>query len=191
MSRNQQSLPSAKSSAVVARHPLYTPEQRVRRDESVWTLIQGVLAPIQFFVFLTSLVLVLRYLWTGSGLDAANISVVVKTITLYTIMITGCIWEKVVFDCYLFAPAFFWEDVFSMLVLALHTAYLYSLATGALSPQQLMYLALAAYATYIINAGQFLWKLRVARLDYAAQLKKAQIAEVTGTTDIGVGGVAA
>jgi 3-vinyl bacteriochlorophyllide hydratase len=191
MSRNQQPLPSAKSTVVVARHPLYTPEQRVRRDNSVWTLIQGVLAPIQFFVFLTSLVLVLRYLWTGNGLDAAIISIVVKTITLYTIMITGCIWEKVVFNCYLFAPAFFWEDVFSMLVLALHTAYLYTLATDALSPQQLMYLALAAYATYIINAGQFLWKLRVARLDCAAQLKRAQIAESTGTPDIGAGGVAA
>ncbi len=191
MSRNQQPLPSAKPNDVVVRHPLYTPEQRVRRDSSVWTLIQGVLAPIQFFVFLTSLVLVLRYLWTDDGLDAANLSVVIKTITLYTIMITGCIWEKVVFGCYLFAPAFFWEDVFSMLVLALHTAYLYSLATDALTPQQLMYLALAAYATYIVNAGQFLWKLRVARLDYAAQLKKAQVVEGTGTPDISAGGLAA
>ena len=97
-------------------------------------------------------------------------SVVVKTLTLYTIMITGCIWEKVVFDCYLFAPAFFWEDVFSMLVLALHTAYLAALATDALSAQQLMYLALVAYATYVINAGQFIWKLRTARLDQAKQI---------------------
>jgi 3-vinyl bacteriochlorophyllide hydratase len=54
-----------------------------------------------------------------------------------------------------------------------------------------MYLALAAYATYIVNAGQFLWKLRVARLDYAAQLKRAQIAESSGTPDMGAGGVAA
>jgi len=28
-------------------------------------------------------------------------------------------------------------------------------------------LALAAYATYLINAGQFIWKLRLARLDMA------------------------
>jgi 3-vinyl bacteriochlorophyllide hydratase len=30
-----------------------------------------------------------------------------------------------------------------------------------------MYLALAAYVTYAINAGQFIWKLRMARLDMA------------------------
>jgi len=148
---------------------LYTPEQRIKRDQSVWTLVQGVLAPIQFLVFLVSLVLVLRYLATGEGQNMAIWSIVIKTITLYTIMITGCIWEKVVFDCYLFAPAFYWEDFFSMLVLALHTAYLIALATDALTTQQLMYLALAAYATYVINAGQFIWKLRIARLDYAKQ----------------------
>ena len=147
--------------------PLYTPEERVRRDATKWTLVQGVLAPIQFVVFLISLYLVLRFLFTGEGEQAANISVVVKTLTLYTIMITGCIWEKVVFNCYLFAPAFFWEDVFSMLVLLLHTLYLVALGTGYLDQTQLMLLALAAYATYVINAGQFIWKLRMARLDEA------------------------
>jgi len=155
--------------AVTASRTLYTPEQRVKRDQSIWTWVQGVLAPIQFLVFLISLVLVLRYLATGEGQNIATGSIVIKTITLYTIMITGCIWEKVVFDRYLFAPAFYWEDVFSMLVLALHTAYLVALATDALTTQQLMYLALAAYATYVINAGQFIWKLRIARLDYAKQ----------------------
>jgi 3-vinyl bacteriochlorophyllide hydratase len=155
--------------AVGPSRALYTPEQRIRRDNSVWTWVQGLLAPIQFVIFLVSLVLVLRYLATGEGQNIAIWSIVIKTITLYTIMITGCIWEKVVFDCYLFAPAFFWEDVFSMLVLALHTAYLYALATDALTTQQLMYLALTAYATYVINAGQFIWKLRIARLDHARQ----------------------
>ncbi len=150
-----------------ARRPLYTPQERIRRDSSVWTLVQGILAPVQFLVFLVSVCLVLRYIGTGEGLAAATTSVVVKTLTLYTIMITGCIWEKVVFGCYLFAPAFFWEDVFSMLVLALHTAYLVALFTGALTPLQQMYLALAAYATYAINAAQFIWKLRLARLDMA------------------------
>ena len=147
--------------------PLYTPEERVRRDETKWTLVQGILAPIQFVVFLVSLYLVLRFLFTGEGENAANISVVVKTLTLYTIMVTGCIWEKVVFNCYLFAPAFFWEDVFSMLVLLLHTLYLVALGTGYLDQTELMLLALAAYATYVVNAGQFIWKLRMARLDEA------------------------
>ena len=159
--------PRPPSSAAQARVGLYTPSERLRRDASVWTLVQGVLAPIQFLVFLISLTLVLRFLVTGEGHDAATVSVVAKTFTLYTIMITGCIWERDVFGVWLFAPAFFWEDVFSMLVLALHTAYLVALVTGTLTPQQQMLLALAAYATYVVNAGQFIWKLRMARLQAA------------------------
>jgi 3-vinyl bacteriochlorophyllide hydratase len=154
------------------RQPLYTPEERVRRDSTYWTFVQGLLAPIQFFIFLGSLYFVLRYLLTGEGLETANQSVVVKTLALYTIMVTGCIWEKVVFGRYLFAPSFYWEDVFSMLVLALHTAYLYAMYTQKLQGVELMYLALAAYATYVVNAGQFILKLRAARLDQEAKLRE-------------------
>jgi 3-vinyl bacteriochlorophyllide hydratase len=143
---------------------LYTPEQRRRRDETRWTLVQGLLAPLQFLVFAISLVLVLRYLATGEGFAIATASIVLKTVLLYTIMVTGCIWEKVVFDVWVFAPAFFWEDVFSMLVLALHTAYLLALWQGALGARGQMWLALAAYAAYVINATQFVLKLRAARL---------------------------
>jgi 3-vinyl bacteriochlorophyllide hydratase len=145
--------------------PLYTAAQRARRDGTRWTLVQGILAPVQFVVFLISLVLVLRYLTTGAGYDAATISIVIKTIFLLVIMVTGAIWEKVVFGQYLFAPAFFWEDVFSFGVIALHLWYMVALLTGAMDPTSLMYVALAAYAAYVINAGQFLWKLRMARLD--------------------------
>jgi len=148
--------------------PLYTPEQRIRRDESVWTLVQGILAPLQFLIFGVSLALVIRFLVTGEGAAAAEISILLKTLTLYTIMVTGSIWEKIVFDEWLFAPAFFWEDVFSMAVLALHTAYLLMLFNGWGSTHQQMYVALAAYATYVINAGQFIWKLRMARLQGSA-----------------------
>jgi 3-vinyl bacteriochlorophyllide hydratase len=147
-----------------AGQPLYTAEERRRRDASPWTMVQGVLAPVQFLVFLVSLWLVVRFLMTGEGETAATISVVVKTFVLYTIMITGSIWEKDVFGRYLFAPAFFWEDVVSMLVLALHTAYLYAVFTGWLGVEGQMWLALAAYAAYVINAAQFVWKLRMARL---------------------------
>lgn len=149
------------------RRPLYTADQRRRRDGTAWTLIQGLLAPFQFVVFLVSLGLIVRWLATGEGLAAANASVVVKTLVLYAIMVTGSIWEKVVFGRWLFAPAFFWEDVFSMLVLALHTAYLVASYRGALDASALMALALAAYAAYVINATQFLIKLRAARIDAA------------------------
>jgi 3-vinyl bacteriochlorophyllide hydratase len=145
--------------------PLYTDAERARRDATPWTLVQGVLAPVQFLAFGVSLFLVLRYLANGQGETAATVSVVVKTLLLYTIMVTGSIWEKRVFGVYLFAPAFFWEDVFSMLVLALHTAYLVALAGGTMSTRALMWLALAAYASYVVNAAQFVLKLRAARLD--------------------------
>lgn len=144
---------------------LYTPEERARRDGTVWTLIQGILAPLQFVAFAVSVVLVARYLWTGEGFFAATVSIVIKTMFLYAIMITGAIWEKIVFGQYLFAEAFFWEDVFSFVVIALHTAYLWALLTGSLAPVEQMWLALAAYVAYVINAGQFLWKLRMARLE--------------------------
>lgn len=146
---------------------LYTSAERARRDASPWTTVQGVLAPVQFLAFAVSLVLVLRYLATGEGYGGATVSILIKTGLLYTIMVTGAIWEKAVFGQYLLAPAFFWEDVFSFLVIALHTAYLGALWTHALSPQGLMILALAAYAAYVINATQFLLKLRAARLGAA------------------------
>jgi len=149
--------------------PLYTEDQRRRRDATVWTLVQGVLAPLQFLVFLVSLVLVLRYLATGSGYEAATVSIVVKTLVLLTIMVTGAIWEKVVFGQYLLAPAFFWEDVVSFGVIALHLAYVGALLWGGLTPGQEMTLALAAYAAYVVNAAQFLLKLRAARLQAGGQ----------------------
>ena len=146
------------------RKPLYTAEQRARRDASRWTMVQAVLAPLQFFVFAVSLFLVVRYLMTGHGLDVATASIVLKTFVLYAIMITGAIWEKDVFGKYLFADAFFWEDAVSMIVIALHTAYLVMLLGNIGSPVAQITVALAGYAAYVINAVQFVWKLRLARL---------------------------
>jgi 3-vinyl bacteriochlorophyllide hydratase len=144
---------------------LYTPEQRRRRDGTRWTLVQGILAPLQFLAFAVSLVLVVRTLATGDGAAAAAASVVVKSAFLFAIMVTGAIWEKVVFGRYLFAPAFFWEDVFSMLVIALHVAYLAAWFSGVIDTRGQLLVAVAAYAAYVVNAGQFLLKLRAARLE--------------------------
>ncbi len=147
-----------------AAKPLYTPAERARRDSTVWTLVQGVLAPVQFAIFLISLVLVLRYLASGTGLWAADVSVVIKVAALYLIMVTGAIWEKVVFGKWLFADAFFWEDMVSMVVIGLHTAYLVMLIGGFGSVEARMWVALAGYLAYVVNAAQFLLKLRAARL---------------------------
>lgn len=158
--------------------PLYTPEERRRRDSTVWTLVQGVLAPVQFLVFLVSLALVLRFVFSGEGYAAATVSVVLKTFVLYLIMVTGAIWENRVFGQYLFAPAFYWEDAVSMIVIALHTAYVVMLVAGWGSPATQMNVALLAYSTYLINAGQFLWKFRLARLSSEAEAERAPSVDV-------------
>ena len=153
---------------------LYTPQERARRDATIWTPVQGFLAAFQFMVFAVSVCLIARYMVTGEGETAAVWSVVFKTLVLYAIMVNGSIWEKVVFDKWLFAPAFFWEDVFSFLVLGLHTAYLWSVYTGNMGTREQLWLALAAYAAYAINAGQFLLKLRAARAQERATLAMHQ-----------------
>jgi len=158
---------------------LYTPEQRAKRDATRWTLVQGVLAPVQFLVFLISLYWVVSSLRTGEHTDWALASVVIKTVVLYAIMITGSIWEKVVFGKYLFAQAFFWEDVVSMWVMALHTAYLWVWWQGSWSANDQLYLALAAYISYGINAAQYIRKLRMARLQKPADHFVASTVQVS------------
>lgn len=147
---------------------LYTENELRRRDASPWTTVQGVLAPLQFGVFLISTWLVARFLVTGDGATLATASVVMKTLVLYTIMVTGAIWERDVFGRYLFARPFFWEDVVSMLVMLLHTAYLACVLAGWLPLRQQLYLALVAYLAYVVNAAQFVFKFRRARLQVAA-----------------------
>ena len=97
-----------KMSAGKERSPqLYTPDQKIRRDKSVWTMVQAVLAPLQFLVCFISIGFVLNYLINGTGYQIATISIISKTVILYLIMVTGAIWEKEVFGQYLFASAFF------------------------------------------------------------------------------------
>lgn len=155
------------SSSLTGTTPLYTASQRERRNNSRWTLIQGILAPVQFIVFLISAALLLRYVVTGAGFELAAASVVFKTLFLYAIMYTGALWEHDVYGQYLFAPAFFWEDMVSMVVIALHTLYLVMYLGSFGGSTALVSVAIAAYVTYVINAAQFLLKLRHARLSEA------------------------
>ena len=152
---------------------LYTEAQRERRDATKWTTVQGVLAPVQFVVFLGSLCCVAGYLITGDGYAIATASIVLKTTVLYIIMVTGAIWEKVVFGQYLLAPAFFWEDIVSFAVIAFHTLYLFLLFSGLTSEGNLILIALIAYFIYLINAIQFLWKFRQARLEQNVEVSHA------------------
>jgi len=54
-------------------------------------------------------------------------------------------------------------DVVSMGVIALHTLYLVMWFSGAGSAQDQMWVALAAYAAYVVNAIQFLLKFQQAK----------------------------
>jgi len=152
------------SSSLTGNSPLYTAAQRERRNSSRWTLVQGILAPVQFLVFLISAALLARYLLTGQGFEVAAASVVIKTLFLYAIMYTGALWEHDVYGQYLFAPAFYWEDMVSMVVIALHTLYLALYLSAWGSTTLLIAVAVAAYVTYVVNAAQFVLKLRQARL---------------------------
>lgn len=58
-------VPAPSAAAPSASSRIYTPEQRIRRDQTAWTIVQGLLAPLQFLVFLVSLALVVRFLWSG------------------------------------------------------------------------------------------------------------------------------
>ena len=88
----------------------------------------------------------------------------IKTALLLMIMVTGAIWEKVVFGQYLLAPAFFWEDIVSFFVIFLHVVYVCLLWLNYHTEQTLMIVALVAYFAYIVNAGQFLMKFRAAKI---------------------------
>lgn len=135
----------------------YTPEQLERRDNSKWTIVQAILAPIQFIAFLVSFGLIIRYLTTGEGYQIATISVLIKITLLWTITITGMFWEKAVFDKWFLAPQFFWEDALNAVALVMHNLYFVALWRGW-SEQDLMGLMLVAYCSYLVNCAQFFWR---------------------------------
>lgn len=132
----------------------YTPEQLAKRNSSVWTKVQVVLAPVQFLAFLTSFGLVIHYLLTGEGYLAATISVLVKIALLWAITITGMIWEKEIFGHYFLAREFFWEDVGNAVAIVTHNIYF--IARGLHAPERtVMGIMLLAYVTYLVNCAQF------------------------------------
>ncbi len=149
----------------------YTAEQMQRRDESPWTLVQAILAPIQFLTFVVSFVLVVRYLMTGDGYAAANVSVLIKIAIMWLITITGMIWEKEVFGIWFLAPQFFWEDALNAFALVMHNLYFVAVGLGA-SQQTVMIVMLVAYVSYLVNFAQFFVKglqARKQKLELAEQ----------------------
>lgn len=136
---------------------MYTPVQLARRDSSIWTRVQMVLAPLQFVAFVISFVLVARYLVTGEGYVAATASVIIKIALLWAITISGMIWEHEIFGHWFLAPQFFWEDVGNAVAMLFHNLYFVAIALGW-SERATMSLMLLAYCTYLVNCTQFVVK---------------------------------
>jgi 3-vinyl bacteriochlorophyllide hydratase len=151
----------------------YTPEQLKKRDESKWTLVQAILAPIQFLAFVISFILVVRYLATGQGYVIANISVLIKITLLWLITITGMIWEKEVFGHWFLAPEFFWEDVGNAVAMIMHNLYFVARWQNW-TPEATMTLMLVAYIAYLFNMAQFIVKGVRARKERTGGAMQAQ-----------------
>jgi 3-vinyl bacteriochlorophyllide hydratase len=132
----------------------YTPEQLERRNNTRWTIVQAILAPLQFLAFIISLGLIIYYLQTGQGYAAATVSVVIKIALLWAITITGMFWEKEVFGQWFLAPQFFWEDALNALAMFMHNLYFVALLLGW-GEHDLMVLMLVAYVSYLANFAQF------------------------------------
>lgn len=140
--------------------PRYTPEQLERRNASFWTKTQAVLAPIQFLIFLAGLTVTWMYK-AGIGIEEfgwVTTFVILKTFMLVLIFVTGAFFEKEVFGAYAFAPEFFWEDFGSAIAMVVHGAYFILFFMG-LDENTLIWTALLAYLSYLVNALQFVIRL--------------------------------
>ncbi len=140
--------------------PRYTPAQLERRNASVWTKVQAILAPIQFVIFIAGLAVTLMY-QAGAGIDSftwVTIFVILKTFVFLLIFVTGAFFENDVFGKYVFAPEFFWEDVGSSIAIVVHFSYFVLFYMGA-DENILIWTALLAYLSYLINAAQFVLRL--------------------------------
>jgi 3-vinyl bacteriochlorophyllide hydratase len=139
--------------------PRYTPEQLRIRNRSVWTKVQLILAPIQFVVFIVGFILTyLYYIGVIENFQVVTYSIAVKTLFFVVLFVTGAFFEKEVFGIWVYSPEFFWEDVGSTIAMAIHFLY-FILAVLEFSREVLIWSAFAAYATYVLNAIQYLVRI--------------------------------
>ena len=139
--------------------PRYTPEQLRKRNNSVWTTVQLVLAPIQFVVFIVGVILTFMY-YNGSleNFSLVTWALLIKTIFLVVLFVTGAFFEKEIFDIWVYSPEFFWEDIGSSVATIVHFLY-FVLAYLGFSQEALIWTAFAAYFTYVVNAAQYLIRI--------------------------------
>jgi len=140
--------------------PRYTPEQLAKRNASVWTEIQILLAPVQFVIFLTGIGLNAIYASNPASIDFFWVSVAIlfKTLFFVILFITGMFFEKDLFGKWVFSKEFFWEDVGSSVATFFHFLY-FVLAWKGYPDATLVIWATVAYSSYIINAVQYLVRI--------------------------------
>ena len=146
--------------------PRYTPEQLAKRNASIWTDIQIILAPIQFLVFVTGVSVTVLYL---NGLFISNfywvsVAILFKTLFFALLFITGMFFEKEIFNKWVYSKEFLWEDIGSTVAAAFHLLY-FVMAYFGYSDDVLVWEAFLAYFTYIINALQYLVRIILEKLN--------------------------
>ncbi len=138
----------------------YTPEQLAMRNASVWTYLQILLAPVQFLIFLTGVILNTLYVNHIGNIDFIWISLAIlfKTLFFAILFITGMFFEKEIFGHWVFSKAFFWEDVGSTVAGFFHILY-FVLSWKGTAENVLVIAGYVAYLSYIINALQYLARI--------------------------------
>lgn len=140
--------------------PHYTPEQLAKRNASVWTDVQLILAPIQFFVFLAGVTVTYLYFQNNEVFSFywVSIAILFKTFLFALLFITGAYFEKEIFGKWVFSKEFLWEDIGSTIAGAFHLLYFVFAFMGA-RENVLVIEAFIAYSTYVANALQYLVRI--------------------------------
>ncbi len=138
----------------------YTPEQLVKRNASVWTDIQIILAPIQFLFFVVGLTTTALYKYSlfVTSFYWVSVAILFKTLFFALLFITGMFFEKEIFNKWVYSKEFFWEDVGSTIAAFFHLLYFF-LAWRHYSEKVLLFDAFLAYFTYVLNALQYLVRI--------------------------------
>ncbi len=146
--------------------PRYTPEQLAKRNASVWTDIQIILAPIQFLLFVAGLTTTLFYAngFLVEGFYWVSIAILFKTLFFALLFTTGMFFEKEIFDQWVYSPEFLWEDIGSTVAAFFHLLYFF-LAYFNADREVLIWDAYLAYLTYVLNALQYLTRIILEKLN--------------------------
>ncbi len=140
--------------------PRYTPEQLEMRNASVWTDVQLILAPIQFFVFLAGVAVTFLYAQNSEMFSFywVSLAILFKTLLFGLLLLTGAYFEKEIFDKWIYGKEFLWEDVGSTVAAFFHLLY-FVMAYMGFSEDVLIWEAFLAYFTYVVNALQYLVRI--------------------------------